>query len=237
MPRRPLPRPAWARLAAAALGGSLSACADRVVTAPTYPGDVRERHPIVLADAPRTLDVFINGPSGLDPRQRADVRAFAEEYRRHGRGPMIAQVPSYARGTPQTLEAIRVSLAEGGLPGAYLSASPYQPADPSAASPIRLSFQRLQAKVASQCGQWPQDLGVSDPGFNLRNDPYWNLGCAARSNMAAQVADPVDLVRGRTESPPDTIRRGKVIEAIREGRDPSTQYRQDGTKINQAVGN
>jgi pilus assembly protein CpaD len=54
--------------------------------------------------------------------------------------------------------------------------------------------------------------------------------------MAAQVADPVDLVRGRTESAPDTIQRTKKIEAIRQGQDP-TQYRQEGTKINQAVGN
>jgi pilus assembly protein CpaD len=238
MPRLPLPRPTWARLAAAAaLGASLSACADRVVTAPTYPGDVRDRHPIVLADAPRTLDVFMNSPSSLDPRQRADVWAFAQEYRRHGRGPIVAQVPASTAGAQHALSAIRAALAEGGLPGAYVSAAPYQPADPTVAAPIRLSFQRLQAKVASQCGQWPQDLGVSDPGFNLRNDPYWNLGCAARSNMAAQIADPVDLVRGRVESPPDTIRRSKVIEAVREGRDPSTQYRQDGTKINQAVGN
>jgi len=61
MPRPPLPRPAWARLAAAAaLGASLSACADRVVTAPTYPGDVRDRHPIVLADGPRRAR-FLSG--------------------------------------------------------------------------------------------------------------------------------------------------------------------------------
>ena len=241
MPRLTPQCPIWVRLAAvAALGSSLAACADRVVTGPTYPVDVRERHPIVLADAPRTLDVFVNSATGLDSRQRDDVRAFAGEYRRYGQGQIIAQVPSEtanAFGARRSLEAIRSALTEGGLTSAYLSVAPYRPADPLAAAPIRLSFQRLQAKVASRCGLWPQDLGVADTSFNLRNDPYWNLGCSVRSNMVAQVADPADLVRGRTESPPDTIRRTKVIEAIREGRDPSTQYRQEGTKINQAVGN
>jgi pilus assembly protein CpaD len=58
-----------------------------------------------------------------------------------------------------------------------------------------------------------------------------------QSNVAAQVADPIDLVRGRAEGRPDSIRRGKVIDAIREGKDPSTQYRQEGTKINSSVGN
>ena len=41
---------------------------------PDLPVDVRERHPIVLAEGPRTLDMFVNGAAGLDPRQRNDVR-------------------------------------------------------------------------------------------------------------------------------------------------------------------
>ena len=44
----------------------LSACApDRVVTGSTYPTDHRERHPIVLANAPQTLDLFPTA-GGLD---------------------------------------------------------------------------------------------------------------------------------------------------------------------------
>ena len=74
------------------------------------------------------------------------------------------------------------------------------------------------------------DLGVADAAFNLRNDPYWNLGCSVRSNMAAQVADPVDLVRGRTESAPDTIQRTKNIEAIRQGQDPQPSTGRKGRK-------
>jgi pilus assembly protein CpaD len=106
------------------------------------------------------------------------------------------------------------------------------------ASPIRLSFQRLQAKVADRCGLWPQDLGVSDAAFNLKNEPYWNYGCSVQANVAAQVADPVDLVRGRPETPPDTARRMQNIDKIRSGADPSTQYRQDGkNKISSSVGN
>jgi pilus assembly protein CpaD len=65
----------------------------------------------------------------------------------------------------------------------------------------------MQAKVGGRCGLWPQDLGVSDPKFNAGNDPYWNLGCAMQSNVASQVADPLDLVRGRSEGRVDTVRR------------------------------
>jgi type IV pilus biogenesis protein CpaD/CtpE len=101
MPRLTPQCPIWVRLAAvAALGSSLAACADRVVTGPTYPVDVRERHPIVLADAPRTLDVFVNSATGLDSRQRDDVRAFAGEYRRYGQGQIIALSRRFLRKRP-----------------------------------------------------------------------------------------------------------------------------------------
>ncbi len=241
MPRLPHSQPAWSRLSAVAIAGLLlSACApDRAITGSTYPRDYRERHPIVLTDMPRTLDVFVTGSGGLDRRQHDDVKAFAAEYRRHGRGVMVAQLPSgtgMEAAAHTMLAAIRAAMVEGGLPGAYMSVSTYPAADPRSASAVRLSFQRMQAKVGSKCGLWPQDLGASDFKFDVNNEPYWNLGCATQANVAAQVADPVDLVRGRTEGRLDTLKRTKNIDDLRQGKDPSTQYRQDGqTSVKQQV--
>ena len=235
-------RPAVRRLVVvAALASALGACAaDRVVTGSTEAPDYHERHPIVLAEGARTLDVFVTGYGGLDGRQREDIRAFAAEYRRSGQGAILAQVPAGTRNdgaAHATMARINDALADGGLPARHVAVTTYPVVDPFLAAPVRLSFTRLTAKVTSPCGTWPRDLGVSDVRQGTSNDSYWNLGCAMQSNVAAQVADPVDLVRGRSEGRPDSIRRGKVIEAIREGKDPSTQYRQEGTKINQAVGN
>src|ERR671916_3345262 len=71
----------------AALAVALGACAaDRIVTGSTEAPDYRERPPIVLAEAARTLDVFVTGDAGLDSRQREDLRTFAAEYRRGGQG-------------------------------------------------------------------------------------------------------------------------------------------------------
>ncbi len=242
MSRHVTTRLAGRLLAGGALLGALAACADRaVVTNSTYPRDHRERHPIVIADAPRNLDIFVVGPGGLDGRQTQDVANFAEEYRRTGDGALTVQMPGHTRNaaeTRRTLDAVRSALRAGGVPGAAVAVQGYLPTDPSVASPIRLSFRRLQAKVSGKCGLWPQDLGVSDYGFNVRNEPYWNLGCATQSNFAAQIHDPVDLVRGRAEGRIDTLRRGKDIDNLRQGKDPSTQWRQDDKgKINSAVGN
>jgi pilus assembly protein CpaD len=221
----------------AALGAGLAACStDKVVqTGSVYPYDYRDRHPIVLTEKPNNLDIFVRG-ARLDERQTDDVKTFAAQYRARGSGSVAVQVPKGDPAAHRTLDSVRHALAAGGIAGNALSISSYQPTDPSLAAPIRLSFRQMQAAVDSECGLWPQDLGVSNAGFNLRNEPYWNFGCATQSNFAAQIADPVDLVRGRTPGAIDPIRRTNNIEKLRDGNDPSTNYRQDGTgRINQAV--
>jgi pilus assembly protein CpaD len=214
----------------AALAGCQSTPSD--VTGSAYPVDVRDRHPVVLANAPRVLDVFADASRGFSERERADVAAFVAEYRRYGQGPLVAQVPvgvSNASATRAAVESIR------GAAGVRVAVSTYRPSDPALASPIRLTFHRLQAKVGSTCGLWPQDLGVADADFSYSNKPYWNLGCATTSNFAAQIADPVDLVRGRQMTPPDTGRRMYNIEKLRQGQDPTTTYKTDEKSVRQGV--
>src|SRR6478609_4208862 len=85
-----------ALLGGVAVAMLLAGCGvDRTVSnAAREPSDVRDRHPIVLADKARTLDVFVGtNAATLDPRQRDDLRAFAKEFREHGKGAMTAFVP------------------------------------------------------------------------------------------------------------------------------------------------
>lgn len=228
----------WAAVTVAAF--ALGACsADRSTTGSLGPTDVRERHPIVLSDGARKLDIFVNGYGALDGRQRDDLRIFAEEYRRYGQSALAIQVPTGGLSDPlarRTAASVRAALASSGVGSGRVAFSRYDIADPTLAAPIRLSFKRLQAKVGSTCGLWPSDLGVGDFAWSNTNEAYWNLGCATQSNMAAQVADPLDLVRGRAESRIDTIRRTNNFDKLRKGTDPSVPWRQDGqTSSKQAI--
>lgn len=230
--------------ALATLSGLLGACrSDRVVTTGSlYPTDYRTRHPIVLADRGQNLDIFVTGTGHIDPRQGADVDAFVIEYRRYGRGTLVLDMPKgvapgLAAAVERTGAAIRRIAVEGGVPPGQIVITGYAVANPSLSAPLRLSFQRMEAKVGSQCGTWPQDLGVADAAFNGRNEPYWNLGCSTQATFAAQVADPVDLVRGRPEGRADTVRRTQDINKVRDGKDPSIVWRQDGkTSVRSQVG-
>ncbi|GJE45662.1 CpaD family pilus assembly protein [Methylobacterium soli] len=237
-------RPPLALVAATVLAAFVGACnTNRVATTGSIaPVDYRARHPIVLLDGTRSLDVFATGRGHLDPRQAADLDAFLLEYRRYGRGGLVIDLPrgvSPAIGVAveRTAAAIRGLSAESGVSPRDVIATGYAVANPALASPIRLSFQRMEAKVTSQCGLWPRDLGVSDPAYTFSNEPAWNLGCATQANLAASVADPIDLIRGRPEGRIDTVRRTQDIGKLREGKDPSTQWRQDGqTSVKSQVG-
>ena len=89
-----LPRRAASVLAACALGTLAAACkSDPATTGGIDITDYRARHPIVLTDGTRSLDVFPTGTGHLDPRQATDVDAFMLEYRRYGRGSLLMQVP------------------------------------------------------------------------------------------------------------------------------------------------
>ncbi len=195
--------------------------------------DYRARHPIVLADGNRSLDVFATGIGHLDPRQAADVDAFMLEYRRYGRGGILMEVPqglpaAQAAAIARTAALLARRGGEDGVASREIAATVYPVTAPGLAAPIRLSFQRMQAKVADQCGLFPQDLGTSSFLYDYSNRPSWNLGCASQATLAAQVADPIDLVRGRPEGRIDTVRRVKDIGQLRDGKDPSTTWRQDG---------
>ena len=55
------------------------------------------------------------------------------------------------------------------------------------------------------------------------NRQYYNLGCASQRNLAAQVAEPADLVQPRSEAPVLASRRNTVTEHYRKGEPTATQ--------------
>jgi pilus assembly protein CpaD len=223
---------------AAALSGCASASVDRMQTSSVPMEDYRVRHPIVLSESANRLDLFPPPAGyGLDRRSYAQVVQYGQLYRSHGEGPIVVFVPETGYGTPNRgmLAAIRRALAVGGA-RAPLQVTAYPVANHDLASPIRLSFIGLKAKVADPCGQWPNDLGSGGSLEGWQNKPYWNYGCAYQSMMAAQLADPRDLVGPRAEDAPDTEFRTYAIDKVRTGNDPSTSWKSSGTAISSVGG-
>jgi len=223
-------------------GMSLALCAcnsvDRTETSSIPMDDYRVRHPIILSEASRTIDIFPAGGAGrLDPDSAAQVEAFGRLYRQFGEGPILVLYPvgPTAKGRV-SLDAIRQALAAGGA-RTGIRAGSYPVVNGQLASPIRLMFTGLKAKVATPCGEWPSDLASGSTVQGWDNKPYWNLGCSYQSAFAAQVADPRDLAAPRAEADMDTLMRARGIESIRKGTDPSTTWTTKSTAISSVGGN
>jgi pilus assembly protein CpaD len=213
------------------IASSLSACGTRYASNDGVSFlDYHERHPIVLAQAPTTMDLFPVG-GRVDPMTAASIRSFAERYRTFGTGNVVILAPSGGRErNGKIIDEIRGTLYANGLRG-NVSVSSYRAADPTVANPVRLVFQGLKATTPSRCGQWPSDLASGGSIEGWKNEPYENFGCATQATLAAQVDDPRDIAGQRASTPPDEDMRLRAIDAVRRGEDPGTNWKTQNTPI------
>lgn len=196
-----------------------------------YPDDYRERHPIALREGARTVEVFIGrNRGGLSPAQRADVAAFAMNWKHNATSGILIDVPrgsATKQAAADSLREIHSIFNASGVPSRAVRERSYMAADLALPS-IKLSYGELTAN-AGPCGLWPNDLGPADLKIYQQNRAYWNLGCAHQRNLAAMIDNPADLVQPRGETPAYAGRRTVAIDRYRKGDIPSGTYPGDGS--------
>jgi pilus assembly protein CpaD len=212
------------------LSAALGACTNttgELVTA-SVPDDYRQRHPIAIEEADRSIVIFVgHARGGLSASQRADVMGLAQTWVREGTGAIVADVPvetPNARAAESSFREIEAVLAAGGVPPRAITLRHYRPDDPRLLATIKLSYPRIAA-VAGPCGLWPEDLGPStlNPAYN-ENRQYHNFGCATQRNLAAMIDNPADLEQPRSETAAYTTRRTQAFEKYRKGSTTATDY-------------
>ncbi len=200
---------------------------DQQVTtgAPEVPTDYRLRHPITLQESRRTLELFIGSNRGeLNPTQRAQVLSFGLGWKRAATGGMVVQRPvgsSNERAVAEAMPEIVSILAASGLPPQNIAVQTYDALTGPSPAPVRIGYPKITAQVGP-CGMWPEDIG---PSFNrdyFENQPPWNYGCATQRALAAEIANPSDLVQPRGETPAYTMRRATVLQKYTNGESTAT---------------
>lgn len=203
----------------------LSACGtarpDRQTTS-SIPDDYRTRHPITLAEVEHNLDVPISaGDYGLTTANRDLIKGFAQDYASLSKGTIRIAIPANAANSAAAngvRNQVRKVLVEAGISPARIVHSNYDAAASDASAPVKLSFVAVTA-ITDECGKWPSDL-VTGPSV-IENKNYENFGCASQQNLAAQIANPADLVGPRGTSPIDAVNRATVINTYRDA-EPTT---------------
>lgn len=201
--------------------GLLQGCARDPLTTNAIPDDYRTRHPITLSEAEHSLDIPVSaGDSRLTTAMADNIRGFAQNYASMSTGVINIQMPSGSANSASAArmaKQIRTTLSGAGVAPGKIMETRYAASPNGDSAPIRLSYVAITA-MTGQCGQWPEDL--SDNTFANKN--WYNFGCASQSNLAAQVANPMDLVGPRGMSPIDAERRAVVIDTYRNGKNTAT---------------
>ena len=91
---------------------------------------------------------------------------------------------------------------------------------PAAGRPDRLVV------VAPECGAAPAT--TPEPYGNSWHNQHLGLGCSQARNLALQVAEPRDLVQGRTAGRPDAEREARAIDRYHKGEEKD--LRREGTR-------
>jgi len=185
----------------------------------SIPDDYRTRHPIVLTEAEHTMDIPVaTGDRELPRAVRDNIRGFAAEHGVKSRGAIRIMLPrgsANAGAADRARKEIRATLSAAGVSRDRIIETSYDAAGYGDIAPIRLAYFAIAAKTGP-CGEWPEDLVEN----TMENRNYHNFGCATQSNLAAQIANPMDLVQPRGMTPIDAERRGVVIETYREDGQP-----------------
>lgn len=200
---------------------ALQGCARDPQTTGAIPDDYRTRHPITLSEAQHSLDIPVSPADNRLPGAMAEnVKGFVQNYVASSTSIVQMQVPTGSANAASASiikRQIRSILTSSGIPAGKIAEVSYGASPYGDAAPIRLSYVAVTA-MTGQCGQWPEDLNSNTSS----NKNWYNFGCASQNNLAAQIANPMDLVGPRGMSPIDAERRSVVLGKYRAGKNTAT---------------
>jgi len=180
----------------------------------SLPDDYRTRHPIVVGEAEKAIDIPVAaGDQGLTRGQSEVIAGFAAEYQRSSKGIIRIMTPQGAPNSGAAASAageIRRLLVRMGVPKNHILQVGFAAGEYGASAPVRLAYVAIAAQT-EPCGEWPADLTLN----TTQNRNYYNFGCASQRNLAAQIANPNDLLGPRRMTPADAEQRGQAMERYR----------------------
>lgn len=188
--------------------------------------DATQQHPIMVSQRPAHLSVRVpRGSQALSPAQRAELLEFAQRFQATdaGNSRLVIAAPGGSANEASAMHAvqeIRALLEDHGFPASSISVEAYH-AERGHEPPVRVSYLRYVAE-GPQCGNWSTNL-AREPN----NLPYPNFGCTTQHNLAAQIANPADLLGPRTMTPRAADRREAVWDKYVKGTTTSSSKGED----------
>lgn len=168
--------------------------------------------------------------AGLSANQQAALDQLVARYAAAGAPALVIEAPGGGDEIAVRMAwDIRAAAQAAGVPGDRIQLISYAAPDPRA--PVLVGFEVLQA-ATPRCGTaWGS---LSRSGDNMSAS---NFGCAVNANLAAQIADPHDIVAPRPMTPSDAGCRSVVFQSYRAGEltSPPQETLVQGARVSTAV--
>jgi pilus assembly protein CpaD len=184
-------------LAAVLMAGS---CA-----APSNDGNMRmedgaANHPISVEPSYQSLKLSYAG--ALSAADQARLDAFVADYKGHGNGSIAVSAPAGTM-SPAMINFFAQRINEMGVSKDRILVATHDA--PDGDMRVEINYVSYQAHT-DKCGDWSENLA-----FTADNETPKNFGCAVQQNIAAQIADPRDLLHPRDMQDASAVRRDTVI--------------------------
>jgi pilus assembly protein CpaD len=192
----------------------LSGCAHRdSITVGSVPDDYRTNHPIVISEKDEKIDLPVAASDrGATRSQRQTLLGFLDGYDRGAAPVLTIAVPAGSANEVAAQAAAhdfkRIAVASG-VHANRIAITGYQVSAADVSAPVRVAYSSMRAHT-DRCGRWPEDMLDT-----TENKHYADFGCSYQNNLAAQVANPADLLGPRKQSEIDAENRGAVIDIYR----------------------
>ncbi|HWU26784.1 MAG TPA: CpaD family pilus assembly protein [Rhizomicrobium sp.] len=180
--------------------------------APRFTQDPALNHSITVEPSYRSLKIANSETLSADDAQK--LAAFAEDYLARGNGAITIAAPA-GPDSSRIIASLGEELVNLGVPRAHILVGEQDQAKSDGL--VEIGYIRYVAHTAP-CGDWSENAAD-----NQSNLPMPNWGCSVENNIAAQVADPRDLVGPRALGPADATRRMQVLNKYEQGQTTSAQ--------------
>lgn len=194
----------------------------------------------IEASSPKQLEVdraeyrhsvyFPTDRSTIPRSERARLLSFLEKVQPGGRDSIRLEGHADERASElynlelaasrnERVEALLREVGLGSLPVTAVAYGEAVPAVPSTGPAawrlnrrVELILERHLVTLPA-CPDWSRESGT-----DFSNQPHSNFGCATQTNLGLMVAEPKDLVRGRTLAPADGVHQAEGVVRYRTGK-------------------
>ncbi len=192
-----------AAIGAVLLAGSCASPSDDYSKA-----DPTVNHPIAVVPSFSSIKLSFSAPeAGLLPDDAARLDGFVADYLSRGSGSISVSAPAGADSTA-ALSYFGARLFAMGVPRSRIIVGTHDGAD----ARVEIGFIAYATRTDT-CGDWSDNVAKT-----YDNRTSKNFGCSVQQNIAAQVADPRDLIEMRPTDPSDAARRSAVIDNYEKGK-------------------